>query len=375
MPNTRAMWLGVGLGVGVLAMAGVLMAGPIDPPPGPVQSTFKTLAEVEPRVAINPVNTPGDADSLYRITQPGSYYLPGNVTGQSGKSGIEIASANVQIDLLGFTIQGVAGSLDGITATVAAAGVRVRNGLVTGFGGDGVDLGAVIQLGVTTIVESVVSTGNGGWGIVGSASTGIHACGASNNAAGGISALADSVIDGCTATANLVGISVGDGGVVVGCTAGENHATGIETHGPAMIRGCSVILNEGAGISTNSGCEIEGCNASENNLDGIKIASFCTVRGSVCRSNGFLGNGACIHATGRGNRIEGNDCLGADRGIDVDSAQNFIARNTCVGCTTNWDVVSGNICLVVAGKPGGAVLGDSGGVAPGSTDPNANFTY
>ncbi len=57
-------------------------------------------------------------------------------------------------------------------------------------------------------------------------------------------------------------------------------------------------------------------------------------------------------------------------------ANNIIVRNTCSGNTTNnWDVVAGNVCLVVQGVTGAAILGNTGGVAPGSTDPNANFSY
>jgi hypothetical protein len=65
-------------------------AGPIDPPAGPVQSTMKGLDQIEPRIAINAVNTPGDDDatpSTFKITQPGSYYLAGNLTGETGKAG------------------------------------------------------------------------------------------------------------------------------------------------------------------------------------------------------------------------------------------------------------------------------------------------
>ncbi|CAN5582374.1 hypothetical protein BH20VER1_BH20VER1_31620 [soil metagenome] len=64
-----------------------------------------------------------------------------------------------------------------------------------------------------------------------------------------------------------------------------------------------------------------------------------------------------------------------DRGIDVDAGGNFIARNTASGNTTNWDVVTGNVILVISATTAGAVTGNSGGTAPGSTDPNANFTY
>ncbi|MDO8631854.1 MAG: hypothetical protein Q7R41_15310, partial [Phycisphaerales bacterium] len=65
----------------------------------------------------------------------------------------------------------------------------------------------------------------------------------------------------------------------------------------------------------------------------------------------------------------------ADRGIDVDGTGNIIVRNTCSGNATNWDIVAGNVSLVVQGVAGAAILGNTGGVAPGSTDPNANFTY
>src|SRR5690606_18106937 len=92
-------------------LAGAAVAGPLNPPAGPVAPTHKTLTEVEPRTPINAANTPGDADSVYRIFQPGSYYLTGNIVGQAGKRGIEIASSNVTLDLNGFALQGVPGSL------------------------------------------------------------------------------------------------------------------------------------------------------------------------------------------------------------------------------------------------------------------------
>jgi hypothetical protein len=108
--NTRA------LSFGCLAMlvASAVVAGPLVPPLGPVAPTGKTLAEVEPRIAINLANTPGDADSLFKITQPGSYYLTGNITGVTARHGIEIVASNVTLDLRGFEVRGVAGSLNGI---------------------------------------------------------------------------------------------------------------------------------------------------------------------------------------------------------------------------------------------------------------------
>lgn len=65
------------------------------------------------------------------------------------------------------------------------------------------------------------------------------------------------------------------------------------------------------------------------------------------------------------NRIEGNNCVGADRGLDVDVAGNILVKNTSSGNTTDWDVVAGNVCLVVQGVAGAAIVGNSGGGCPG----------
>ena len=54
----------------IAGVAAISIAGPLDPPAGPITATYKTLAEVEPRTAINATHTPGDADSIFKITQP-----------------------------------------------------------------------------------------------------------------------------------------------------------------------------------------------------------------------------------------------------------------------------------------------------------------
>ncbi|HRJ10681.1 MAG TPA: hypothetical protein PK490_15395 [Prosthecobacter sp.] len=78
-------------------------------PPGPPGVTMKTLDEVEPRTPINSLTTPGDSGAAFKITQPGSYVLTGNLTPASGKHGIQVTlatSGRVEIDLMGFTING-----------------------------------------------------------------------------------------------------------------------------------------------------------------------------------------------------------------------------------------------------------------------------
>jgi hypothetical protein len=65
----------------LLGVASHAVAGPLDPPGGPVAPTMKSLDQVEPRIPINAETCPGDDDSVFRIVTPGSYYLTGPVAG------------------------------------------------------------------------------------------------------------------------------------------------------------------------------------------------------------------------------------------------------------------------------------------------------
>src|SRR5690606_28049177 len=66
LKDRRALLAGIGgLAAGAL-MTNRTEAGPLNPPAAP-NPTMKTLDQIEPRTAINSVNTPGDADSVFRI--------------------------------------------------------------------------------------------------------------------------------------------------------------------------------------------------------------------------------------------------------------------------------------------------------------------
>ncbi len=354
------MWTAVvsGVMVGVVGVMGV--AGPLDPPAGPVASTYKTLSEVEPRIAVNATNTPGNATATFRITQPGSYYLTGNVIGESGKNGIQIASNSVTLDLNGFTLLGVSGSLSGVFMASFRENVVVCNGHVRGWGQSG--LTTAIDVGR---IERIVAARNGAWGIDNS------------NATFTTHIVQCEVVANGMSVSSTGGIRGGTGAVVSDCVVRENVGIGISVGSGSAVRACVSTVNTGEGIVAGPAAQVVGCDVSFNSGNGIRVGSSCVVSGNRCSDNGFLttGDGANIHATGTDNRIEGNNCTGADRGIDVDLGGNFITRNTCSGNTLNWDVVAGNYLLVINGTAAGAVSGNSGGVGPGSTDPNANFTY
>lgn len=381
------------LAVAVVLCSVRAFAGPLNPPVGPVAPT----PGPEPRIAVSAINTPGDADSLFKISQPGSYYLTGNVTGVVGKHGIEIAATGVTLDLNGFELRGVAGSLDGVSATGSdASNLAVRNGSVREWGGDGVDLTATSS--ATNTVVDVIASANGGDGIVVSFRSMVSRCVATDNGGNGFVSQTSATISECIANANLgdgfnvasnCAISVcaafengGDGFQggssvsITNCSADRNTLNGIQLNTACTITGCAVLSNDAIGIRTNDGCVITNCSSRTNQLDGIYVTDSCIVMFNTSSANGSAGFGAGIHAVGVDNRIEANNCMTSDIGIDVDSAGNFIARNVCSGNGSNWEVAVGNVCFVVlATNTGVAISGDSGGVSPGSTNPNANYSY
>jgi len=412
-----------------LVAAGLLLAGPLDPPAGPVTSTYKTLTEVEPRIAINATNTPGDANSLFKITQRGSYYLTGNITGVAGRHGIEIAANGVTLDLMGFDLVGSAevAALDGVSLGVGnLANITIRNGSVRDWGDEGVDLessinSAVIDVRASGNAGNGISTGRGSTttgcsayanggngiytssgstisncnarsntanGIVGESGSTITGCSAYINTGSGISTGSDSTITGCTASFNTgSGIVAGEGSTITGCTVSNNTDNGISTSFGCTISNCTANNNTGNGISANNGSTISNCTARSNTLDGIsagigstisnctarlntrdgiRVTSGCVVLANTCTQNGNSGDGAGIHATGSDNRIEGNNCTFADRGIDVDFVSNIIIKNTCSDNTINWVIAANNVVGPILDRRAPASAAINGFSAPSS---------
>jgi hypothetical protein len=296
---------------GTILASGALIAfaGPINPPAGPVTSTLKTLTEVEPRTAINAANTPGDANSLFRIAQPGSYYLTGNITGVANKSGIEIAASGVTIDLMGFDVAGVSGSLDGIVVSDSfLTNITIRGGSIRNWGNDGIDLASA--------------------GAAGCAVVDIRA---SDNTATGIFAGPHSVVTGCTAFSNGVnGIFINAGGSITGCAADLNTNLGFSTGPGVTVSGCAANSNTSHGFSLGAGCTITGCIARVNSGNGIAAGNTCAVAGCAAVSNGLSGIAAGSSAT------ISNCTADANGGSSTGLSEGILAGDgsTISGCTS-----------------------------------------
>ncbi len=403
------------IGAVALICSPAAWAGDLNPPAGPVAPTQKKLVELEPRTLVNATNTPGDADSVYRISQGGSYYLDRNLVGASGKACIEIASAAVTLDLNGYSLTGAPGALSAVRVTAAfPINIVIRNGSIDSWPVLGVDAqsangitlkdlratfigGVAFHSGTNALVTDCVASFSGSGFIVGKRSI-IDRCRADQSNIGyGMRinescVVTDSVASGCAtngfqvdhnvtftncaAEANgITGFSTGQGCTLSQCASFNNMGFGFALGSASAITGCTARGNGLRGISVTSGGTVSFCAVFENGTDGISLSQGCSAWSNQSRGNGVAAEGHGIRITGADCRVESNNCVENDVGISSSTSGSFIARNTCSGNSTNWSIASFNICFVVVGNTVGAVNGDSGGVPPGSTDPNANFTY
>ncbi len=356
-----------------LGLTAIGFAGDLTPPPGPVSPTMLPLTQVEPRTPISASTTPGDADSLFRITQPGSYFLTGDVVGVAGRSGIEIAASDVTIDLMGFTLRGVAGSLGGIVEASLFLRVAIRNGFVRGWGEAGVDL---INSG--SIVDGLTLVSNGREGLrVGSSSV-LRSCVAEFNGLAGIVAGTSSTIQDCISSSNgAQGYLVNSRSTVSRCAAEGNQGAGFEGVFGALFVDCAAGSNAESGFDVRQGVTVNRCSSTTNGAHGILASNDCVILFNMCHRNGTLGEGSGVHVTSTDVRVEGNICTDNDWGIRTTASGGIYLRNSCSGNTSgNWNIVAGNVCLVIAATPTTtSFTGNSGGVSPGTSDPNANFSY
>ena len=361
----------LGLGAAFLAVA-----GPLTPAAGPVASTYKTLTDVEPRIAINAANTPGDGTCVFRITQPGSYYLTGNLTGAPGRVGIIIASNDVTLDLNGYSLRGNSVGSTGITTDSPRSNITVRNGVVTNWIFSGISIQTAPGIGFRG--EDLTVSSNGQRGLETSEHSQLVRCFVSNNSGYGIAVGQNSIVTDCVARGNTTyGILAGSGALIRNCEARSNNGEGIVVFTGSTVLNCVATANTLVGIDASSGCLVQGCTATGNTTDGIFINAGCTAIGNVCDGNGAgAGVGAGIHVLGIRSRIEGNNLTNNDRGLDVDGPGNIAVRNTASGnSVANWDIAGNNFGIYINGASHVGFVGASGGASMGSTDPNANFSY
>ncbi|MCW5775232.1 MAG: right-handed parallel beta-helix repeat-containing protein [Phycisphaeraceae bacterium] len=375
------------------------LAGPIDPPAGPVTSTYKTLDQVEPRIPITAQTCPGNATVLHVISAPGSYYLTGNLDVPAGKFGISITSDDVTIDLAGYTIAGGINGSGGITGFgVARKRITIRNGNIRGMV-HGINLTQEAGPGSESwwhVLEGLNVRGANTSGILVYSGI-VRDCSASHNADTGIQVVtnAATVVDRCTAERNGgTGIIVAGNGsaTVSNCVAGFNSSGGIYCQRGVVVD-CSATGNSGSGINVASGVirnshaeantwgfygasiTVEGCSAAENSATGITATSRSVVSNNFVNAATLKEGAYGIEVWNTGSRVESNTIVNYAVGIRATNANNLIVRNAFRSCTKAVQAPAGNrVGTLLTGAASGSIDGNTGG-GLGTTDPYANIIY
>jgi hypothetical protein len=290
-----------------LSAASAFAQGPLAPPAAPAPS-MKTLDQIEARTAIPKSPAVPVAGPHFVISQPGSYYLTGNVEVVSG-NGINITTSNVCLDLNGFSLINTTASPAAGTAIDLASGlnnIQIKNGSI--YGGT-VRTSSGSQLWQATFVgkgwnSAIRDSFTGSVQGVQLSQLTVEKCGEE-----GIYLTGSSVIDHLTVTANgghgiyafqssmtQVNATLNGGTGVVGyrgsitnSTGNSNYYVGISAESSSLSN-CSATQNGSTGIYSYYG-SVTNANGYNNGRDGIYM-----YQGSVNHSNAFSNGGNGITA-------------------------------------------------------------------------------
>ena len=368
-------------GVALAALFAIAPAGELTPPGGSVGQTMKTLDEIEPRIPVTSLSH--DANSLFKITQPGSYYLTENITGRAGYHGIEIASSDVTLDLMGFTLRGVADSLDGITTDGAAhSRIYIYNGTVRDWDEDGISLSQGSAYHISDVIayanqfvgfrcfsdatlERCSAHYNGDHGFDLNSGAIMRECTAANNTGAGIHA-ASGIWIGCRSVGNG-----GDGflsyGTLSDCVAKGNGGIGFLVSSASAIMNCRSMLNGEHGYRlVNDGYAVANCTAESNTGSGFVAASNASVRfvGCSAKENGASGFDTVTGSSFEACDARDNDLHGFDAGYANTITHCSATSNTGDGFRISYD----SMILACTADSNGFDTGDGAGIHAVASD-------
>lgn len=249
------------------------VAGPLDPPAGPIAPTGKTLQEVQPR-------TPLVGDT---IDVPGSYYLTGPRI-----SGITITTAGVTLDLNGFTI--APATLEDAINYSSAVDVRpivIKNGFIRNAS-DGIECS-----GASTLIVERVHITNCTRGILASRDAHITNSTVVGTSLEGILVLGRAVISDCSVSSgNDEGIRISSGAVqncmVSECLEGFDFSGGTGDEDSVVALNCSATQC-GTGFTSIDAVSLKNCSATQSTNRGFRMGNGSIL--SSCVASGTDGDG------------------------------------------------------------------------------------
>jgi parallel beta-helix repeat protein len=268
------------------------------------------VLEINQACAANTGCFSGDAAGFpVTITASGSYRLTGNLDMGVANAGIEIAAANVALDLNGFEIF-VAGSGAGPAILSSAVNVSVRNGAFRSPG--------------TVLASAILLSGYG------------------------------SSVDEVTVSA---GFTTGGGAIRLGSQC-------------RLSRSC-VIANSGDGVHVGNDCIVNDnvvvYNATSTGL-GMIVGQHSTVTNNVVNANAIAGGSVANLVVGSHSTIVGNTANSAITGTGIISSDSVLRDNvasgnvvgiSCSRCTLIGNVTNGNHITGIDVGSGGTVIGNT----------------
>lgn len=375
------------------ASAPLGLAGDLDPPPGPVAPTMKTLDEVEPSTPID--SLPGDSNTMHVITEPGAYHLTENLMSPgTGVSAIDANADGVTIDLNGFSIIGNGSETE--EAVQLDVSCEVRNGTIRNWGDTGVQFlssgavrgvrfdntstaidastGVLIESCVFRICEPLTLSGDAmirgctfrdmdevidGVGAPNVSIIDTTISGQNTAGTGGVIVLGDDArlsnvtisdesksalladdnasVIGCNFSGNGQssndGVNLGDHAVIRDTVISYYGGDAIDVNFAAVVRGNMIVDNDGRGIVVNNAGHIEANVVRENGPIGVEVSGDNVVVNNTLDGNRIL-------VTGTDNTIDSNSVTDVANSIEVTSGGNRVTRNSV---TSDIVAVSGNL--------------------------------
>ena len=326
------------------------------------------------------------------IDWPAVVVLTGTLTGKVDQVGLSLAANDITIDLAGHALVGVPGSEEGVKATTSLTNLVIRNGGVSNWGANGMDIsfarstqliGLIVRsnlytgcrAGDETLLKECKARGNGGTGFhVGNACQVIR-CTAVENGSSGITGFAANTVSKCVSRDNFYqGIDFSSNSSIRDCVAADNGAQGIKVLHTSQVLECLVRDNQYIGIKAGIDAIVRDCVLSNNKEAGIYVAGNCLVEGNTLTGlNTTAADGIRMYS----------DCVIRDNtitqyatGIVCWDDRNLIYANRLFAVATNFNLVAGNKVGSIQTIPSsGAITGSVGAVGFGTTDPFVNLVY
>ncbi len=340
-------------GAGVLGAAALVRSarsGPLDPLPGPVSSTYKTLDEVEPRVPVQ--SLPGSQTALHVITEPGSYYLTGNIMGEAGKNGIEVRADDVSIDLAGHALIGIVGGGGSLAAITRGddpgTGLRVFSGHITDWAQNGVYAAEVRGCVFFNLSLHRIGLGIGGVALRSGVASLVSDCVASDLVPGMLNLGNESLAARCVAKSASYAFFSQASSSFIECTATSCHT----------------------GFALEHVCVAQDCRA-VNCTFGVNVPSFGSRH--VIRGSTFVDCATGVHVEGAASatRVEGCSFQSCQTGVSATGAGALVVKNTFAATGAPLALSPGNAHGPLVNVAG---VGDISGIA-GADQPWANFVH